>query len=218
MHVPIENAMMSLTSATHQSSEAPGVKVKGQKTPNSHPILVTGVTEHGDTITISFLIARAFSHQSNSDTWVASLPLDASKILIPLPSLHDCQTPEAFGAKLQIKSYLAHKKSWLVAYVFTSTIQWSSFKVSCSSSKIEIGFYADGHHQFKPFEPLAIMERDEMARLLRYVKDQAANSSMVAEACGFDGPVETLRIRDGGGCSLGGNPLFQFFIHSLIVY
>lgn len=62
------------------------------------------------------------------------------------------------------------------------------------------------------------MERDEMARLLRYVKDQAANSSMVAEACGFDGPVETLRIRDGGGCSLGDNPLFLFFIHSLIVY
>ena len=29
MHVPIENAMMSLTSATHQSSEVPGVKVKG---------------------------------------------------------------------------------------------------------------------------------------------------------------------------------------------
>lgn len=89
MHVPIENAMMSLTSASHQSSEVPGVKVKGQKTPNSHPILVTGVTEDGDTITIS----QAFSRQSNSDTWVASLPLDARKILIPLPSLHDCQTP-----------------------------------------------------------------------------------------------------------------------------
>lgn len=141
MRVPIENGMMSLTSATHQSSEVPGVKVKGQKAPNSHPILVTGVTAHGDTTTISFLIGRAFSHQTDSETWVASLLLDASKILIPLPRLHDCQTPEAFGAKLQIKNYLAHKKSWLVAYVFTSTVQRSSFKVSCSSSKIEIGFY-----------------------------------------------------------------------------
>lgn len=208
---------MSLTSATHQSSEVPGMKVKGQKALNSHPILVTGVTEHGDTTTISFLIERAFSHQTDSETWVASLPLDASKILIPLPSLHDCQTPRAFGAKLQIKNYLAHKKSWLVAYVFTSTVQWSSFKVGFSSSKIEIGFYADGHPQFKPYEPLAIMERDEMTRLLRYVKDQAANSSTLAKACGFDGPVQTLGIR-GGGCSLGGNPLFKIFIHSLIVY
>lgn len=62
------------------------------------------------------------------------------------------------------------------------------------------------------------MEPDEMTRLLRYVKDQAANSSTVAKACGFDGPVQTLGIGGGGGCSLGGNPLFKIFIHSLIVY
>lgn len=106
MRIPIKEAMMTLNSATYRTSEVSGMAVKGHKDPNYHPILVTSVKQRGGTINLSYFLGRAYTHEADSEAWVASLPLDMRKMLILLPGLHDCQLPEAFGAKHEIKNYI----------------------------------------------------------------------------------------------------------------
>lgn len=101
-----------------------------------------------------------------------------------------------------------------MAYKVTSTVQKSKSFVRVL--KIEIELYADGHLQFKQYEPLAVMETDELIRLLEYMEDQVADPSRLQKH--VDLMNQRLRIRGGGGSSSGGNSLFQILNGSLIFY
>lgn len=93
--------------------------LSGSNSRNYHPVVVSALTDYGDSWGLFVFVCRSFSSQSDPVAYLQSLEVEERDMLLPLPchSNEQLNTPQAFGAPLRCDNYVSLKPTWLIVRV-----------------------------------------------------------------------------------------------------